>query len=57
MYYPRKEHACVYLDGYIYAIGGYIYNLISYDATTKQMLSCCEKYSIIADEWKMIDPL
>ncbi|CAD8075185.1 unnamed protein product [Paramecium primaurelia] len=50
MYYPRKEHACVYLDGYIYTIGGY-------DGTTKQMLSCCEKYSLVADEWKMIDPL
>ncbi|CAK80422.1 unnamed protein product (macronuclear) [Paramecium tetraurelia] len=50
MYYPRKEHACVYLDGHVYAIGGY-------DGTTKQMLSCCEKYSLVADEWKMIDPL
>ncbi|CAD8161521.1 unnamed protein product [Paramecium pentaurelia] len=50
MYYPRKEHACVYLDGFVYAIGGY-------DGTTKQMLSCCEKYSLVTDEWKMIDPL
>ncbi|CAK69936.1 unnamed protein product (macronuclear) [Paramecium tetraurelia] len=50
MYYPRKEHACVYLDGFVYAIGGY-------DGTTKQMLSCCEQYSLAADEWKMIDPL
>ena len=22
MYFPRKEHACVYLDGFVYAIGG-----------------------------------
>ncbi len=22
MYYPRKEHAAIYLNGYMYAIGG-----------------------------------
>ncbi|CAD8167625.1 unnamed protein product [Paramecium octaurelia] len=50
MYFPRKEHACVYLDGFVYAIGGY-------DGSAKQMLSCCEKYSLVSDEWKIIDPL
>jgi len=23
MYFPRKEHAAIYLNGYVYAIGGY----------------------------------
>jgi hypothetical protein len=28
MYFPRKEHAAIYLNGYVYAIGGYLYFLM-----------------------------
>lgn len=36
---PRKEHAAVYLDGSVYAIGGY-------DSLSKMMLSSCERYDL-----------
>lgn len=36
MYFPRKEHATVYLNGYVYAIGGYFFFVKSrYDGSQK----------------------
>ena len=40
----RKEHAAVYLNSYIYAIGGY-------DGANNQFLNECEKYCIFSGEW------
>lgn len=50
MIYPRKEHATVFLDGFVYAIGGY-------DGNAKKMLSTCERYDLMKDEWELIDSL
>jgi kelch-like protein 10 len=50
MLVPRKEHATVYLDGNVYAIGGY-------DGVSKTMLSSCERYNFETDEWKIVEQL
>ncbi len=46
----RKEHATVFLDGYVFAIGGY-------DGNLKKMLSSCERYDVEKDEWIFVDSL
>ena len=40
----RKEHAAVYLNNFVYAIGGY-------DGADNQFLNECEKYCIFSREW------
>ena len=44
MFQIRKEHAAVYLNNYVYAIGGY-------DGANSQFLNECEKYCIFSNEW------
>lgn len=46
----RKEHAAVYLNGYVYALGGY-------DGQTSHFLRDCERYSLLSDEWSPISPM
>ena len=44
MNHIRKEHSIVYLNNFIYAIGGY-------DEIQNQFLNKCEKYWILNKEW------
>jgi len=46
MYFHRKEHACVYLDGFVYAIGGYIIFYIFYIDMMDQLNKC---YLVVKD--------
>ena len=46
----RKEHAAVYLNGYVYALGGY-------DGQSSRFLRDCEHYSLLSDEWSAIAPM
>lgn len=46
----RKEHAAVYLNGYVYALGGY-------DGQTSRFLHDCERYSLLSDEWSPISSM
>jgi kelch-like protein 10 len=39
MIHPRREHATIFLNGFIFAIGGY-------DGNSKKMLSSCERYDL-----------
>jgi kelch-like protein 10 len=40
----RKEHAAVFINNYVYAIGGY-------DGVKNLFLSECEKYCILSNKW------
>ena len=46
----RKEHASVFVNNYVYVLGGY-------DGTSNSFLSSCERYDIENDEWKPIDSM
>lgn len=46
----RKEHALVYLNNCVYALGGY-------DGINNAFLSTCEKYDLEKDEWNEIKPM
>jgi N-acetylneuraminic acid mutarotase len=50
MIYARKEHATIFLNGFVFAIGGY-------DGNSKEMLSTCEKYDFAQDKWTLVDSL
>lgn len=46
----RKEHASVYLNNFVYVLGGY-------DGTSNAFLNSCERYDLEKDEWRPIDPM
>lgn len=47
MIHTRKEHASVFLNSYVYVLGGY-------DGTTNQFLQTCERYDLEKDKWEPI---
>lgn len=46
----KKEHSSVYMNGKVYAIGGY-------DGPKAKFLKECEVYDVSKDEWDMIAPM
>lgn len=46
----RKEHAAVYLAGYVYVIGGF-------DGTQNLFMKTCERYNMERDKWKQVASL
>ena len=49
---PRYNHACIFLNNYIYCIGGYEH--INKKNAIISTISSCEKYDIKQNKWKLI---
>ena len=48
----RYNHACIYLNNYIYCLGGY--DNINKKNEITSTISSCEKYNIIKNKWQLI---
>ena len=47
MKFFRKEHISLYIDGFVYVLGGY-------ESLQSRFLLDCERYNLIKDEWEVI---